>query len=233
MYKKSGESRLRQLERYRKRRRKKRIKRFVRAVIILLLLSLLALAVVKGIKAANRHGGTSALASSKKLNAKTLTAPEWVDVQLIPAGNARLGIKLDSISDIVIHYTGNPQTTAQNNRDYFAKPDTEVCSHFVIDSDGTVIQCVPLDEKSAASNQRNRDTISIEVCHPDKSGVFTEAAYNSLVRLTAWLCNNSDLTEENVIRHYDVTGKECPLYYVKNPDKWKSFKRDVKNSMGS
>ena len=62
---------------------------------------------------------------------------------------------------------GNPGTTAQANRNYFAQPDTQVSAHFLVGLDGEVIQCIPLEEKSSATNERNRDTISIEVCHPD------------------------------------------------------------------
>lgn len=43
-------------------------------------------------------------------------------------------------------------------------------------------------EISAATNQRNSDTISIEVCHPDESGRFSEVTYRSLIKLCAWLC---------------------------------------------
>jgi len=31
-----------------------------------------------------------------------------------------------------------------------------------------------------------------------------------------------------VIRHYDITGKICPKYFVENEDAWKQFKSDVK-----
>ena len=47
-------------------------------------------------------------------------------------------------------------------------------------------------------------------------------------RLTAWLCEKFSLTEEDVIRHYDITGKICPKYFVENEDAWKQFKSDVK-----
>lgn len=162
-----------------------------------------------------------------KINLKSEKAPDYVDVKLIDKGNARSGVKIKKIKNIVIHYTGNPNTTAKNNRDFFAKEDTEVCSHFVIGLDGEIIQCVPLNEKSAASNHRNKDTISIEVCHPTEDGHFTEKAYNSVVKLSAWLLDNCGLTEKDVIRHYDITGKECPLYYVKHTDKWDTLKKDI------
>lgn len=167
----------------------------------------------------------------KKLNLKSVSAPDYVDVELIPKGIARSGTVLKEINYIVVHYTGNPNSTAKNNRDYFAKPDTAVCSHFVIGLDGEIIQCVPLNEKSAASNNRNIDSISIEVCHPDETGKFNEATYNSLVKLVAWLCDNSSLTEKDVIRHYDVTGKQCPKYFVDHSGKWEEFKNDVKEEL--
>ena len=50
---------------------------------------------------------------------------------------------------------------------------------------------------------------------------------NSLVRLTGWLCYRFNLTSEDVILHYDVTGKICPKYYVDHPDAWEQFKADV------
>ena len=161
-----------------------------------------------------------------------LAVPDYVDVQYIDVdGEARSGIKLDCVNDIVIHYVGNPGTTAQNNRDWFNEKDTHVSSHFVIGLQGEIIQCVPLNEKSSASNHRNRDTLSIEVCHPDESGKFNDASYASLVKLTAWLCDTYGLTEDNVIRHYDVTGKECPLYFVRHEDEWEKFKADVRDNM--
>ena len=80
-------------------------------------------------------------------------------------------------------------------------------------------------------NNRNKDTISIEVCHPDGTGKFNDATYTSVVKLTAWLLKETGLSGDNVIRHYDVTGKLCPIYYVNNPDKWEAFKKDVKTSL--
>lgn len=74
--------------------------------------------------------------------------------------------------------------------------------------DGEVVQCIPTSEMSYATNSRNVDTLSIECCHPDETGKFNEATYDSAVKLSAWLCVRFGLTSENVIRHYDVTGKK-------------------------
>ncbi len=80
---------------------------------------------------------------------------------------------------------------------------------------------------SFASNDRNIDTISIECCHPDASGEFNKKTYESLIALTAWLCSKYNLEEEDILRHYDITGKLCPLYYVEHEDKWETLKEDV------
>jgi len=77
-----------------------------------------------------------------------------------------------------------------------------------------------LSEIAYCSNSRNRDTIAIEVCHPDEGGAFTAEALESVQRLTAWLCREFSLTTEDVIRHHDITGKICPKYYVEHPEAW-------------
>lgn len=155
-----------------------------------------------------------------------------IDVQLLDINPySRPGIESNGITGIVIHYTANPGSTAQDNRDYFNglqySQATSASSNFVVGLDGEIIQCVPTWEVAYASNARNYDTVSIEVCHPDESGEFTEETYRSLVQLTAWLCVKFNLTEADVIRHYDVTGKNCPKYFVENEDEWEAFKENV------
>ena len=184
-----------------------------------------------GILAAGVYGAVREVPRRRVARLEQVSVPDTVEKALLPIGSARSGQRLADIRGIVIHYVGNPGTTAINNRNYFAREDTEVCSHFVVGLKGEVVQCLPLWERSAASNQRNRDTISIEVCHPDDSGKFREDTYASLVQLTAWLCHNAGLTPEAVIRHYDVTGKECPRYYVRHPDAWKTFLADVQAAL--
>lgn len=155
-----------------------------------------------------------------------------IDVQLLDINEySRPGIESDSITGIVIHYTANPGSTAQQNRNYFNglkdSHETSVSSHFVVGLEGEIIQCVPTWEIAYASNERNHDTVSIECCHPDETGKFNDETYKSVVQLTAFLCEKYGLTQENVIRHYDVTGKICPKYFVEHEDAWQTFKEDV------
>ena len=159
------------------------------------------------------------------INVELLTPNEW----------SRPQIALEQIDGIVVHYTANPGSTAQQNHDYFEglkdSQSTKASSHFIIGLDGEVIQCIPSSEWAYASNDRNRDTLSIECCHPDESGQFTDATYQSLVQLTGWLCHRFDLSAEDVIRHYDVTGKDCPKYFVEHEDGWGQVRADIQEAL--
>lgn len=185
------------------------------------LLGLMILAVLSAVLWLNRDTG---------LPGEGVALPDYVQQDLLPVNEwSRPGTPLEEIRGVVIHYVGNPGTTAQQNHDYYDQPDTTVSSHFLIGLDGEIIQCIPMDEKSSATNDRNLDTLSIEVCHPDATGQFTQASYDALVKLTAWLCDYCGIGRDHVIRHYDVTGKLCPLYFVDHPDAWTQFLADVKD----
>lgn len=152
--------------------------------------------------------------------------------------NSRPGTALKKVNAVVVHYVGNPGTTASQNRSYFEglkdskDPNAGASSHYIIGLEGEIIQCVPLEEISYASNNRNKDTVAIECCHEDATGKFNEKTYSSLVKLTAALLKTYGLSvETGLIRHYDVTKKECPLYYVKNEDEWYGFKLAVEAAM--
>ena len=176
--------------------------------------------------------GISSCVSDRRRNVVVDASQPDIDVQLLDVNAySRPGMETETITGIVIHYTANPGSTAQENRDYFNRIQyshaTEASSNFIVGLDGEIIQCVPTWEVAYASNERNTDTVSIECCHPDDSGKFTDETYRSLVQLTAWLCVKFGLTEEDVIRHYDVTGKNCPKYFVEHEDAWDEFRQNV------
>ncbi|MBR4865083.1 MAG: N-acetylmuramoyl-L-alanine amidase, partial [Clostridia bacterium] len=77
--------------------------------------------------------------------------PDYVERDLlVPNEYSRPGDALTKVNGIVIHYVGNPGSTAKNNRDYFNNlaltKATYASSHFSVGLDGEVIQCVPLNE---------------------------------------------------------------------------------------
>ena len=138
---------------------------------------------------------------------------------LTPNKYSRPGIKLTKVSKIAVHYTGDPGASALDERNYFEGLKNGggryVSSHYVIGLSGEVIQCIPLNEWSYCTNQANSYSISIECCTADKvCGKFTAATEQSLAELCAYLCDLFKLSPtEDIIRHYDVTGKQCPLYW--------------------
>lgn len=155
-----------------------------------------------------------------------------IDEQLLTINEySRPGDKTDAIEKIVIHYLGNPKTTAQQNHDYFESlkdlKNVSMSANFVVGIEGEIIECVPPGEIAYASNSMNHLSVSIENCHLDDTGRFTKETYDSCVHLTAYLVEEYGLEREDIIRHYDVTGKECPLYYVEHEDKWEEFRDDV------
>ena len=141
---------------------------------------------------------------------------------------SRCGDALTTVTTLVIHYVGNAGTSAMDNREYFEDlKDTHITSassHFIISLDGEIVQCIPLSEVAYASNDRNNDTIAIECCHPEADGKFSDATYASLVELSAFLCKSFHINPQELLRHYDVSGKLCPLYYVEHPDEWQELK---------
>lgn len=208
--------------------RKKRIyQRNMRIGIMILLLLTVVAVVVKLVKSET----FAAQYTENEGDAIERYRPE-IEVHLLTTNPySRPGIETGKITGVVVHYTANPGATAMNNRDYFESlkdtHETKVSSNFVIGLEGEIVQCVPTWEVAYASNGRNNDTVSIECCHPDVTGKFNDKTYESMVELCAWLCLKFDLKETDVIRHYDVTGKNCPKYFVENEEAWEQFRSDI------
>lgn len=214
------------MKRSRKRKKNKTMSRSKKGLIILIIITVL-LCVVTALKKQEQ----SKEYTENKSDYIDSVKPD-IDVELLtPNEYSRPGISTNKIMGIVVHYTANPGATAMNNRDYFEglkdSHITKASSNFVIGLEGEIVQCVPTWEMAYASNSRNIDTVSIECCHPDETGKFNKKTYQSMINLCAWLCLKFDLDENDVIRHYDVTGKICPKYFVDNEDAWKQFKSDV------
>lgn len=204
-------------------RRKKRSR--IKAVHLVIYIFAL-IGVISTLAAAKK--GIDVLISVKKVVAEP---PEISEELLTVNEYSRPAKSLDEVHGIVIHYTANPGTSAENNRSYFEGLKdshlTHASSHYIIGIEGEIIQCIPLDEQAYASNERNLDTIAIECCHPDETGKFSDDTYYSLVHLTAYLLGQYDLKTDNVMRHYDISEKLCPKYFVEHPDEWETFLEDV------
>ena len=109
--------------------------------------------------------------ASRGLPGEEIETPGYVQKDYLTVNEwSRPGTSLEKINGVVIHYVGNPGTTAQANRNYFESlasgaEGTYASSHFVVGLEGEVIQCVPLTEVAYASNERNGDTAT-SCCKP-------------------------------------------------------------------
>ena len=159
-------------------------------------------------------------------------------MELILANRSNYGSKRDTqkIKYIVIHYTANDGDTARNNCIYFQRDlrPNPASAHYFVDDNGA-IQSVP-DHFVAYSVGahtyrhpycRNSNSISIELCDTIRNGIydFTSKTIKNAVELTKTLMRKYNVPIENVIRHYDVTGKICPKPFVVNTRAWNEFKK--------
>ncbi len=206
-----------------KRRRRSRRTGSKKAFLVLLALVLLALGGVK-LRYALAH---------RSLPGSNVSVPDFVTVDYsrstsIPAPARRSGRFPAWWCTMSAIPARPPRRTAAFSPTLRLTHETYASAHFVVGLDGEILQCVPLTEIAYCSNTANDYTVSIEVCHPDDTGKFNDATMESLEQLVAWLCETFSLDPDaDVIRHYDVTGKICPKYYVENEDAWLSFKQDV------
>lgn len=214
----------RRLERKRKRRNKLLWHVAICSAVVVIFLSVTAVLL-------KSEANEKEAEKAQELEFKIEQAPA-IQVDLLTINEySRPGTPLKKVKGVVIHYTGNPGTTAAQNRSYFEglaeSKETKASSHYIIGLSGEIVQCVPLDEIAYASNERNADTISIECCINNDAGKFNDKTYDALVHLTAWLVGEYDLKISDIIRHYDVTGKICPKYFVEHESAWEDFKLDV------
>lgn len=168
----------------------------------------------------------------QKVTREPVDPPEIMEDFLTENPYSRPGEELKKVKNIFVHYTANPETSAEQNRSYFENlkdtHETSASAHFIIGYDGEIIQCIPLEEIAYAVKGRNYDSISIECCYLSEDGKFTDATYQSLIHLVDWLLYEYNLKPKDVMRHYDEGGKLCPLYYVEHEDEWKAFLEELK-----
>ena len=168
---------------------------------------------------------------SEKLGENKIEPPAITEDFLEINDYSRPGTKIKKVKSIFVHYTANPETSAKQNRSYFANlaqtHERPASAHFIIGYDGEVIQCIPREEQAYAVITRNEDSLSIECCYLDKDGKFTQETYDTLIHMLAWLTQEYHLSTDDILRHYDCGGKLCPLYYVEHEDAWEQLLADV------
>lgn len=147
--------------------------------------------------------------------------------------------RLSSIKYIVIHYTANDGDTDEANAKYFRNNVVKASAHYFVDDD-SYTKSVPLKNIAWSVGGKkysncgktgggkfygictNENSINIELCDTVKNGRIypTKATINNALVLTRKLMKKCHIDKAHVIRHFDVTGKPCPAYWV-DKQKWK------------
>ena len=135
---------------------------------------------------------------------------------------------------LVIHYTSNQGDTAKNNADYFAREKVGASAHYFCDESeiwqsvkdtDTAWHCGAKTYKHPEC--RNSNSIGIEICMNDKSGNVRQGSIDTAAELARYLMKRYGILLANVIRHHDVTGKDCPAPMVSDPALWDAFKKSL------
>ena len=140
------------------------------------------------------------------------------------AGNYSRG-RTGSIKYIVVHFTANNGDTAENNLNYFANNVVSASAHYFVD-EKEVCQSVKESDmayhcgakKYRHSECRNYNSIGIEMCsRKDGNGKYyiKEETIGNTVELVKSLMTKYKIPLDRVLRHYDVTGKNCPAPLLK------------------
>ena len=115
-----------------------------------------------------------------------------------------------SPTSVTVHNTGNPNTTAQNNRDFFANhPQARVSYHWVVD-DIHAIQCIPENEIAwHAGAVANGQSLGVGVCEFADHRRQAEANSNA-AKLIAQILRRYGWRLDQITTHKAWTGKNCP-----------------------
>lgn len=141
--------------------------------------------------------------------------------------------RTSNIEWIVIHYTANDGDTAKNNVDYFSgEVPNHTSAHYFVDSN-SIWQSVKEEDTAHAvggakkyyNECRNDNSISIEMCN--SLNTVNEKTKQNVIELTLSLMEKYNIDVNHVVRHYDVTHKNCPAPWVKDESKWEEFKNDL------
>ncbi len=157
---------------------------------------------------------------------------------------SRTGIHLIKVLGIVVHYVGVNNQKPEQTVAYFEglKKGTNnrfASAHYVVGQDGNGIHCIPDIEVAyhcgakeykdgiveKLGNYPNYTTIGIEMCHTSEG--FSEETLETTAKLVAYLLTVYDLNIENLYRHFDITGKNCPKFFVEDEKQWIDFKKRV------
>ena len=152
---------------------------------------------------------------------------EIVNAIIPKSPNRRPGTKMVPTT-ITIHSTGNPSSTARNERGWLVNPsNTRTASWHIAVDEKEAVMAIPLDEVAwhAGNKVGNESSIGIEIC---ESGNRQKTLENA-AKLVAYLLKQRGWGTDKLRRHYDWSRKNCPRIFNNNGNwsAWEKFKSDV------
>lgn len=147
--------------------------------------------------------------------------------------NYRAG-RTQPVRYIVMHYTANNGDTARNNCDYYHRVGgLQASAHYFVDEHGamqSVRECDTAWHCGARAywhpECRNGNSIGIEMCSRKRADgsyyILPETVANAAT-LAKGIMQRYGIDTDHVLRHYDVTGKRCPMPWVDDPAQWAAF----------
>ena len=146
------------------------------------------------------------------------------------------------IKYLVYHYTANDGDTDEANAKYFHNNVVKASAHRFVDDDSVTIS-VPdnyvayhcggglqgRDGHRFYKICTNTNSIGIEMCDTIKNGKYEVSSKTraNAIALGKEFVKKYGIKKENVIRHFDVTGKNCPAYFVKDEEAWEKFRDEI------
>ena len=141
------------------------------------------------------------------------------------------------IKYIVIHYTGNDGDTDEGNGKYFSEPNRNASAHYFVYKNSITMSVKESDTAwhcGASSYRhkycRNNNSIGVEMCSKKYNNgkyYIDKLTIQNTIELTSQIMDKYKIPLENVIRHFDVTGKNCPEPFVRNEEQWNTFKKSL------
>lgn len=133
--------------------------------------------------------------------------------------------------EICIHSTGNPESTAKNERAWLDNPSNQrqASWHLCIDEKDCIC-AIPLKEEAwhCGNNNGNKYSIGIEICESGNRQKTLERAAELVVQLM----KEYNIPLSKVKRHYDYSSKSCPaILMANNWQGWKDFIKLIQNKM--
>lgn len=136
--------------------------------------------------------------------------------------NTRRFEKINEVKYIIITSSKYKGFSALKNRNIIEKlkykEDKEFSCHYIIDTDGTVLNIIPEKEKALCSRIANFDDKSISIMLTlNKNGNYDELEIFSLAKLINSIKKRYNIKSKNVLTEFEINSSRKPILFCDEP----------------